>query len=187
MVKAVLFDMVGPLLMKCPDFVGDPVVDVAETIWKETKDVHKMVEGLRNDVTTKNLTTAEVASHVVRKFCKIPEVWEFILPRLFGRYKLAVVNNGMGITVPLFKETFNFKDYFELFINSSEEGVEKPNPGIFKITYQRLGVTPSECVFTDDSELNVKGAEDVGMKGIIYKDPQSFKEQLELLLNTEYC
>jgi len=182
MIKAILFDMVGPVLMKRPDYTLDEVAERAEVLWRECKDNNKLIQLLKTDRVTKGLSVDEVADHVVGKFCKIPEVWNELLPILRSKYKLAIINNGMGITVPLFKSTFNFSDFFELFINSAEEKVEKPSPGIFNLTCQKLGVVAADCVFVDDLATNVEGAIKVGMKGLIYDNYFNFKEQLENLL-----
>ena len=77
---------------------------------------------------------------IVSKYQKIPQIWEDVLPALKKKYKLAVINNGMGITVPEFKKRNNFKEFFELFINSTEENVRKPDPRIYLLTCEKLKV-----------------------------------------------
>ncbi len=51
---------------------------------------------------------------------------------------------------------------------SCREKVTKPDPAIYGILCKRYGLTPGECVFTDDTPRNVRAAEIFGMKGIDY-------------------
>jgi putative hydrolase of the HAD superfamily len=55
---------------------------------------------------------------------------------------------------------------FDVFIESVIEGVRKPDPRIYEITCERLGVTPSEVVFLDDLGPNLKPARAMGMTTI---------------------
>lgn len=45
-------------------------------------------------------------------------------------------------------------------------GLCKPDPRIYKLCADRLGVFPQEAVFLDDLPMNVEAAVQVGMRGI---------------------
>ena len=55
---------------------------------------------------------------------------------------------------------------FEVVVESSVEGVRKPNPRIYEIACERLDVKPSETVFLDDLGINLKPARAMGMTTI---------------------
>jgi len=55
---------------------------------------------------------------------------------------------------------------FEQVIESAEAGVRKPDPRIFAMMCERLGVEPGECVFLDDIGVNCKGAASIGIHAI---------------------
>ncbi|MCP4753050.1 MAG: HAD-IA family hydrolase [Proteobacteria bacterium] len=55
---------------------------------------------------------------------------------------------------------------FDEVIESSKEGVRKPDPEIYSIALERLGVKADECVFLDDLGINLKPAKAMGMKTI---------------------
>ncbi|MDE0693313.1 MAG: HAD-IA family hydrolase [Gammaproteobacteria bacterium] len=55
---------------------------------------------------------------------------------------------------------------FEIVVESSVEGVRKPNPRIYEIACERLDVKPSETVFLDDLGINLKPARAMGMTTI---------------------
>ena len=55
---------------------------------------------------------------------------------------------------------------FDIVVESSVEGVRKPNPRIYRIACDRLGVHPEESVFLDDLGINLKPARAMGMTTI---------------------
>lgn len=55
---------------------------------------------------------------------------------------------------------------FDIVVESSVEGVRKPNPRIYEIACDRLGVQPTEAVFLDDLGINLKPARAMGMTTI---------------------
>ena len=55
---------------------------------------------------------------------------------------------------------------FDLVVESSVEGIRKPDPRIYEITCERLGVPPGACVFLDDLGINLKPARALGMHTI---------------------
>ena len=54
-------------------------------------------------------------------------------------------------------------------ISSAEEGLAKPEAEIYRRAAARLGLPPEACVFVDDYEANVRAAEELGMRGIVYR------------------
>ena len=57
-------------------------------------------------------------------------------------------------------------DLFQAVIDSSEVGIRKPDPAIYRLACERLGVEPSRAAFVDDIETNVVGAREVGLTAI---------------------
>ena len=58
---------------------------------------------------------------------------------------------------------------FDTVVSSAEEGIAKPEAEIYRRAADRIGLPPQACVFVDDYEVNVRAAEAVGMKGIVYR------------------
>lgn len=66
---------------------------------------------------------------------------------------------------------------FDLVVESSVEGVRKPNPAIYELTCRRLGVAPCACVFLDDLGVNLKPARALGMATIkVVAESQALRE-----------
>ena len=55
---------------------------------------------------------------------------------------------------------------FDVVVESSVEGVRKPQPRIYEIACERLGVAPRHAVFLDDLGINLKPARAMGMTTI---------------------
>jgi putative hydrolase of the HAD superfamily len=66
---------------------------------------------------------------------------------------------------------------FDLVVESSVEGIRKPNPKIYQLACDRLGVDPESTVFLDDLGINLKPARALGMSTIkVLKEDQAIGE-----------
>lgn len=72
-------------------------------------------------------------------------------------------------------------DLFDARVISGEVGMHKPQPEIYLLGCERLGVAPEQAVFVDDLRENVSGAEAVGMTAILHRDSQATIAGLEEL------
>ena len=52
---------------------------------------------------------------------------------------------------------------------SSEVGLRKPDPAIYELAAERLGLPPSACVFVDDLPGNLKPARALGMATVLHR------------------
>jgi len=75
-----------------------------------------------------------------------------------------------------------FPELFHGVVISAEEGLHKPQPEIFVLGAERIGVPAGECVFVDDLRENCDGAEAVGMTAILHRGAESTVPELERLL-----
>jgi putative hydrolase of the HAD superfamily len=73
-------------------------------------------------------------------------------------------------------------ELFDAVVISGDVGMHKPEPEIFHLGAERIGVAPEDCVFVDDLRENCAGAEAVGMKAILHRGPEGTLPQLEELL-----
>jgi putative hydrolase of the HAD superfamily len=62
--------------------------------------------------------------------------------------------------------THDLRDLFDAFIESSKVGLRKPDPLIYHLACDTLGVAPAEAVFLDDIGRNLKAARELGMRTI---------------------
>ena len=73
-------------------------------------------------------------------------------------------------------------ELFEVVVDSAFVGTRKPEPEIYAITLERLGLPAEACVFVDDLEPNVDAAKTAGMRGIVHRDTAETIAELESLL-----
>ncbi len=67
---------------------------------------------------------------------------------------------------------------FDVFVESSVEGLRKPDPRIYQLTCERLGISPSEAAFLDDIGSNLKAARALGMTTIKVDTPEQALKEL---------
>ena len=78
-----------------------------------------------------------------------------------------------------------FPELFDGVVISAEEGIHKPQPEIFLLGAERIGLAPEDCVFVDDLRENCDGAEAVGMTPVLHRGAESTLPELERLLGVE--
>lgn len=98
-----------------------------------------------------------------------------------GKYKLYALTNWSAETFPHALERFEFFKLFEGVVVSGEEKMRKPSAEFYKIIIDRYHLDPSTTIFIDDSQRNVKGAEAVGVKGILFQSPEKLKMDLKAI------
>lgn len=170
MIKAILFDMVGVLIFKKDDYSAKTIDEInAENIEKlfNHLDDKKLISDIQNKLKLSEIEIDNAVHLIPEKYEKFEKLWN-ILSELKKQYKLTVINNGNSIALKYWKEKFDFS-IFNLFINSAEEGIKKPDPEIFLLACKRLNVKPEECLFIDDSLENIESAKKLGMETIWWK------------------
>jgi putative hydrolase of the HAD superfamily len=66
------------------------------------------------------------------------------------------------------QERYGFGQMTDVIIYSHETGLSKPDPRIYRLACDRLGVLPEEMIFLDDLEPNVTAAVELGACGILF-------------------
>jgi epoxide hydrolase-like predicted phosphatase len=76
-------------------------------------------------------------------------------------------------------------ELFDAAVISGDVGMHKPEPEIFHLGAERIGVPPADCVFVDDLRENCEGAAAVGMTPILHRGADKTVPELERLLGLE--
>jgi putative hydrolase of the HAD superfamily len=77
------------------------------------------------------------------------------------------------------KGKFNFIDRIDGKVVSGFVGMAKPDEDIYRCLVDKYGLKTEECVFIDDREENIQTAKALGMKGIVFKDYEQARAELE--------
>ena len=103
--------------------------------------------------------------------------------------ELVRTARGAGVRTGLISNSWGTGIYdrapleiFDATVISGDVGLHKPQPEIYVLGAERIGVAPADCVFVDDLRENVTGAEAVGMTAILHRDPAKTVERVSELL-----
>lgn len=108
------------------------------------------------------------------------ELVEFIRS-LRGKFHVGLISNAWsGMRAHLKKE--KLLELFETVVISAEVGVMKPEARIYSIALEQAEVKAEEAVFVDDVQTNIDACQQIGMKGVLFNDPQKAEEELKKLL-----
>jgi putative hydrolase of the HAD superfamily len=105
---------------------------------------------------------------------------------LRGRYKVALLTNASPGQDDHVRERLGIDVHteFDVYVNSAHVGLRKPDPAIFHLTLDRLGVAPQQAIFLDDLLRNVDSARALGIHTVQFVDPATSLAELEALLDT---
>jgi epoxide hydrolase-like predicted phosphatase len=81
--------------------------------------------------------------------------------------------------------TDEIRGLFDAVVISAEVGLHKPQPEIYLLAAERLGVAPDDCVFVDDLRENCAGAEAVGMTTVLHREAEQTIALVEELLGVQ--
>ena len=73
-------------------------------------------------------------------------------------------------------------EIFDVVVDSAFVGTRKPEPQIYEITLERLGVRPDAALLVDDIELNCAAARQLGMAAVWFQSTEQAIEEIEALL-----
>jgi HAD superfamily hydrolase (TIGR01509 family) len=108
---------------------------------------------------------------------------EFIR-KLKPLYKIGLLSNAGKEEIDIIYRD-KLDDLFDATAVSYEVKSVKPDPEIFLICAQRLNLKPEQCVFVDDSPMNIEAARKLGMKTVLYPNFGSIPKDLASYLNQQ--
>lgn len=98
-------------------------------------------------------------------------------------YLTALCTNNVKEGSKAWRERVPVDELFDAVVDSSEVGMRKPDPRIYRHTLELIGVAdPARAVFLDDHPGNVAGAERAGLAGLLVGDPAEAVIALDRLL-----
>jgi len=195
--KAIIFDLFGTLVdsysvqgynrlitamasaLELPDedfskLWRDTTYKRAIGIFKTTEESIKYVSNtLKVSISDENIRKCvQIRQENTRKALIPKKGAIYILKNLRGLgYKTGLITN-CSAEVPYLWKTTEFSQVFDVTIFSASVGMKKPDPQIYKLTCEQLGVKPNECLFIGDGDSNeLSGASQFGMHAVMIRDP----------------
>jgi putative hydrolase of the HAD superfamily len=101
--------------------------------------------------------------------------------------RAALLTNNVREWEPLWRAKLpEIDELFELVVDSAFVGLRKPDPGIYELTLERLGgISPEQCVFVDDLDVNCEAARALGMAAVRFVNPEQAIPEIESALAGE--
>jgi putative hydrolase of the HAD superfamily len=100
-----------------------------------------------------------------------------------GGIQCGLISNSWGAGLDYDMSLLD--ELFDGIVISGEVGMHKPEPAIYILGAERIGLHPEDCVFVDDLRENCAGAEDVGMTAILHRGAERTVPELERILGLE--
>jgi putative hydrolase of the HAD superfamily len=85
---------------------------------------------------------------------------------------MAMLTNNVKEWEPHWRPMLPVDEIFETVIDSAFVGCRKPEPRIYEITLERLGLSAEQCVFVDDLLPNIEGARELGFHAVHFQDTE---------------
>lgn len=102
-------------------------------------------------------------------------------------YRTALLTNISRSGEAIWASLLPVHELFDVVVDSSQVGLRKPDPAIFRLTCERLRVAPSRCLFVDDLRCNVEAAAALGMTTIQCHDPVAIAAEVARVLLDEHA
>ncbi|NCO10829.1 HAD-IA family hydrolase [Candidatus Saccharibacteria bacterium] len=191
--RAIIFDCFGVLL---GNIYRERLVTLEQTdpeLAQQVRDIHKASdrgfltreESLARMAQILGMTPEALAEEEDRGEMRNEALIAFA-HTLKPRYKLAMLSNVSS------RDRLDTRflpgeldELFDVVVASGDEGIVKPEAGIYQLTAERLGVAPEACLMVDDVREFCDGAERVGMKTIQFITTEQTIRDITLLIDAD--
>lgn len=193
MIKNIVFDMGNVLLAYTPD-------EYIKTVTKDKVAAAAVLKELFRSEEWELLDAGAITEEeaVARVTARIPQYgavvrkamddWHSDLTPIAGMPEIIARLKKKGYGIYLLSNTsmrfFQFKDKVEMFrlfdgfIASAKEKMVKPNREIYELLCSRYNLKSGECLFVDDLQANIDGAEHVGLHGHLFRGTAELSDYL---------
>ncbi len=195
--KAVIFDMDGVLVDSQPYHFKADIETMSEYgVVKDQKFYEKFAGTLTSDRMRilKDLFKLDIpveemvkkredmileimAREDIKPVSGIPEFLKSIKNR---GLKTAVASSSGYDLIGLILSRLGISEYFDSITSGNDVKRGKPDPDVFLLAAERIGVNPRDCFVVEDSENGVKAAKSAGMKALGYINPTSGNQCLDM-------
>ncbi len=187
MIKAVIFDMFETLvsLYRCEQYFGEHIckdMGINEEKFREMWDpsepdrstgVKRLEDTLREIMEKNNVFSEELLETIVRKrsesrgkvfSCYREDIKPMLRSLKDCGIKVGLITNCFSEEAVAIKES-DLYPFFDVPVLSFDEGMMKPDPAIYRLALDRLGVKPEECLYVGDGGSHeLEAAREIGMK-----------------------
>lgn len=188
MIRAVIFDCFGVLYVDSKTTMLNACSDP-----QQRRIVYDLYTASDKGYLSSDELTAQIAiqtglseSDVVRSIAQAQQrqaiVFEYASTLKHTGLQVAVLSNfGRDAIGRLFSQDERER-LFDTIVASGDIGITKPSPGAYEYTLEQLNVQAHEAIMIDDGPVNVQGAIEAGMQGVIFTDITTCKQRVEEII-----
>ncbi|MCX5586286.1 HAD family hydrolase [Streptomyces erythrochromogenes] len=164
---------------------SSPMADLETARCTETEMVERVLAELPGGRTYADLLGDEPFGEVWFRARTVNErLVRFLRELRQSGYRTALLTNNVKEWGPRWRAQLPVDELFDAVVDSSEEGVRKPDPLIYRRLLERLPATAHECLFLDDLEENCQAASDLGMLAVHFTTTDEAVDQIVALLRS---
>jgi putative hydrolase of the HAD superfamily len=97
-------------------------------------------------------------------------------------HRLAICTNNVREWEPRWRAMLPIDEIFDVVVDSAFVGTRKPEPRIYEITLDRIGIPADAALFIDDIELNCNAARALGIRTVWFQSTDQAIEEIEAAL-----
>lgn len=118
--------------------------------------------GVEVDAHTAALEKEGLFTELLQHLAPIAEVID-VVKHFRGQVPMAVASGGYRHIIRQQLEQIGIIDWFDTIVTAEDTVRHKPEPDVFLLAAERMGVRPTECLVYEDSSLGIQAAEAAGM------------------------
>ena len=139
-------------------------------------DEHVFFEKFKSLIPRSSLSFEQFVSLYTGIFSLKTDVWK-LAKRLQSDFRTSIISNTDVLHFSRICRDYDFA-IFEHPTTSFEAGARKPDAFIYRYALSRMQCRPGNAVFIDDKEENIRGAQKVGMHGILFRNHRQLVSDL---------
>lgn len=187
MIKAIIFDCYGVLYPNaCRHFFErhQELFDGDSTSLDKLNEQMDLGKITRADFFTEvekktGISAGQIKAEIDQELVVDKRLVEFI-KQLKKSYRIGLLSNAGQEEISIIYRD-QVAELFDAVTISYEAHVVKPDKEIFLICAKRLGVDPADCLFIDDSLVNIQAAQKLGMETIYYTGFNAFLNEFNTI------
>jgi epoxide hydrolase-like predicted phosphatase len=98
------------------------------------------------------------------------------------QWKTGLISNAWSGLRDMLHTTVPIADAFDALVISAEEKMMKPDPRIYQLALDRLGVRADEAIFLDDFQVNIDACTALGLHGVHFTSSEQAQRDIRALL-----
>ncbi|MBN1646321.1 HAD family phosphatase [Candidatus Woesearchaeota archaeon] len=197
MIDTIIFDLGGVLTSDSPITYSNKLCDYSKVLelakvskadasriwnrhWKDMKLGKKDMQDFWKDFSKtmdKSVSLHEVIE-LYNSSVKVDEEMLYYVKGLKNKFRLLALTNECKTGIELRIQKFGLDMLFEKIYCSARIGMVKPDPSLFKHVLSDSRLDASRCIFIDDKTDNVKAAEKMGIRSILFENIEQLKKEL---------